>query len=105
MRKWHSISYTPCPIKKIFEKAIDCPLGGGLIIPVEAMICLSMKSARDVALQKKAIEYYEEQGLTRPQIMENGYRVFSEDDAIRLNKIAVLRGLGISVSAMSTPLV
>ena len=56
-------------------------------------------------LTKKAIEYYEEQGLTRPQIMENGYRVFSEDDAIRLNKIAVLRGLGISVSAMSTPLV
>ena len=56
-------------------------------------------------LTKKAIEYHEEQGLTRPQIMENGYRVFSEDDAIRLNKIAVLRGLGISVSAMSTPLV
>lgn len=56
-------------------------------------------------LTKKAIEYYEEQGLTCPQIMENGYRVFSEDDVIRLNKIAVLRGLGISVSAMSTPLV
>ena len=56
-------------------------------------------------LTKKAIEYYEEQGLTRPQIMENGYRVFSEDDVIQLNKIAVLRGLGISVSAKSTPLV
>lgn len=56
-------------------------------------------------LTKKAIEYYEEQGLTRPQIMGNGYRAFSEDDVIRLNKIAVLRGLGISVSAMSTPLV
>lgn len=37
-------------------------------------------------LTKKAIEYYEEQGLTRPQIMENGYRVFSEDDVIQLNK-------------------
>ena len=47
---------------------------------------------------KKAIEYYEEQGLTHPQIMGNGYRVFSEDDVIRLNKIAVLRGLGISVA-------
>ena len=56
-------------------------------------------------LTKKAIEYYEEQGLTCPQIMENGYRVFSEDDVIQLNKIAVLRGLGISVYAMSTPLV
>jgi len=105
MQKWHSISYVPCQIRRILEKTIDCPLGGGLIIPVEAMICLSMKSARDVALPKKAIEYYEEQGLTRPQIMGNGYRVFSEDDVIRLNKIAVLHGLGISVSAMSTPLV
>ena len=56
-------------------------------------------------LTKKTIEYYEEQGLTHPQIMGNGYRVISEDDVIQLNKIAVLRGLGISVSAMSTPLV
>ena len=55
MRRWHSISYTPCPIKKIFEKAIDCPLGGGLIIPVEVIIYLSMKSARDVALQKRRL--------------------------------------------------
>ena len=55
-------------------------------------------------LTKKAIEYYEEQGLTRPQIMENGYRAFSEDDVIRLNKIAVLRGLGISVSDIKTVL-
>ena len=56
-------------------------------------------------LTKKAIEYYEKQGLTHPQIMGNGYRVFSEDDVIQLNKIAVLCGLGISVSAMSTLLV
>lgn len=104
MQKWHSISYVPCQIRRILEKTIDCPLGGGLIIPVEAMICLSMKSARDVALPKKAIEYYEEQGLTRPQIMGNGYRVFSEDDVIQLNKIAVLRGLGISVSDIKTVL-
>ena len=55
-------------------------------------------------LTKKAIEYYEEQGLTHPQIMGNGYRVFSEDDVIRLNKIAVLRGLGISVSDIKTVL-
>ena len=55
-------------------------------------------------LTKKAIEYYEEQGLTRPQIMENGYRVFSEDDVIQLNKIAVLRGLGISVADIKTVL-
>lgn len=55
-------------------------------------------------LTKKAIEYYEEQGLIHPQIMENCYRVFSEDDVIQLNKIAVLRGLGISVAEIKTVL-
>ena len=35
-------------------------------------------------LTKKAIEYYEEQGLTHPQIMENDYRAFSEDDVTQL---------------------
>jgi len=55
-------------------------------------------------LTKKAIEYYEEQGLIYPQIMENGYRVFSEDDVVHLSKIAVLRGLGISVSDIKSVL-
>lgn len=55
-------------------------------------------------LTKKAVEYYEGQDLIHPQIMENGYRVFSEDDVVRLNKIAVLRGLGISVSDIKTVL-
>lgn len=55
-------------------------------------------------LTKKAIEYYEEQGLTHPQIMENGYRVFSENDVIQLRKTAVLRGLGISVADIKTVL-
>lgn len=48
-------------------------------------------------LTKKAIEYYEEQGLICPKIMENGYRVFSEDDVAYLSKVAILRGLGLSV--------
>lgn len=55
-------------------------------------------------LTKKAIEYYEEQGLICPQIMENGYRVFSEEDVVHLSKIAVLRGLGISVSDIKSVL-
>lgn len=29
-------------------------------------------------LTKKAVEYYAEQGLIYPNILENGYRVFSE---------------------------
>lgn len=55
-------------------------------------------------LTKKAIEYYEEQGLICPQVMENGYRVFSEEDVVHLSKIAVLRGLGISVSDIKSVL-
>lgn len=55
-------------------------------------------------LTKKAIEYYEEQGLIHPQTTENGYRLFSEDDVTQLNKIAVLRGLEISVSDIKTVL-
>ena len=49
-------------------------------------------------LTKKAIEYYEEQGLICPAVMENGYRQFLDDDISRLKKISILRGLGLSVS-------
>lgn len=55
-------------------------------------------------LTKKAIEYYEEQGLICPKIMENGYRVFSEDDVAYLSKVAILRGLGLSVSDIKSVL-
>ncbi|MBU5483319.1 MerR family transcriptional regulator [Clostridium sp. MSJ-11] len=46
-------------------------------------------------LTKKAIEYYIEQGLIFPDILENGYRDFSTDDIEKLKKIAVLRKLGL----------
>ena len=49
-------------------------------------------------LTKKAVEYYGEQGLIKPVVMENGYRQFSDDDAMKLKKIAILRGLGLSVT-------
>lgn len=53
-------------------------------------------------LTKKAVEYYEEQGLVHPMVMGNGYREFSGDDALRLNKIAILRSLGLSVLDIQT---
>ncbi len=46
---------------------------------------------------KKAIEYYCLKGLLDPQTSANGYRVFSEEDVIRLKKISLLRSLGVSV--------
>lgn len=49
-------------------------------------------------LTKKAIEYYGEQGLISPAVTENGYRQFSDDDVEKLKKIAVMRGLGLSVA-------
>ncbi len=55
-------------------------------------------------LTKKAIEYYEEQRLIQPQILENGYRDFSVNDMERLKKIAVLRKLGLSIPDIQTVL-
>lgn len=49
-------------------------------------------------LTKKAVEYYVEQGLVVPAVLENGYRDFSEEDVDTLQKISVLRGLGLSVA-------
>lgn len=47
------------------------------------------------AVTKKAVEYYAEQGLIHPVILENGYRDFGSDDLERLKKIAILRKLGL----------
>lgn len=53
---------------------------------------------KECSLTKKAIEYYEEQGLIQPQILENGYRNFTERNIGQLKKIAILRKLGLSVA-------
>ena len=59
---------------------------------------------RECNLTKKAVEYYTEQGLIRPNITENGYRRFSDADVLKLRRIAVLRGLGFSVPEIRTSL-
>ncbi len=51
---------------------------------------------QSAGLTKKAVEYYIEQELIRPAALDNGYRDFTEGDARRLKKIAVLRKLGLS---------
>jgi len=57
---------------------------------------------KECNLTKKAVEYYAEQGLIQPKITVNGYRQFSETDALKLKRIAVLRGLGFSVPEIRT---
>lgn len=59
---------------------------------------LISEAAAKTDLTKKAIEYYEDQGLICPEISENGYRNFSQDDILKLRKISVLRSLGLSVA-------
>lgn len=51
--------------------------------------------SKTTGLTKKAIEYYTEQGLVVPSVLENGYREFSSYDVERLSKISILRQLGI----------
>ena len=48
-------------------------------------------------LTRKAILYYERQGLVRPALLDNGYRDFSPDDVEQLRQIALLRSLGLSL--------
>ena len=55
------------------------------------------EACRVCGLTKKAVAYYTEQGLISPDVMENGYRNFSEGDIALLKKIAILRGLGLAV--------
>lgn len=59
---------------------------------------------KECKLTKKAIEYYEEQRLIQPQVLENGYRDFSNSEIEQLKKIAILRKLGLSVSDIQTVL-
>ncbi|MEG2354221.1 MAG: MerR family transcriptional regulator [Clostridium sp.] len=48
-------------------------------------------------LTKKAVEYYEEQGLIFSTVLENGYRNFSKDSIEKLKKISILRKLNLTV--------
>lgn len=52
-------------------------------------------------LTKKAVEYYEAQGLIKPTQLPNGYRDYAEGDVATLKEIAVLRGCGASVAEIS----
>jgi Predicted transcriptional regulators len=55
-------------------------------------------------LTKKAIEYYTEQNLIFPDLLNNGYRDFSSNDIERLKKISILRKLGLSTGEIKTVL-
>lgn len=55
-------------------------------------------------LTKKAIEYYIGQGLLSPALSDNGYRDFNAENVACLNKISVLRKLGLGTEEIRTVL-
>ena len=48
-------------------------------------------------LTKKAVEYYEQQGLIKPQMLDNGYRDYTDAEIAALKEISVLRKLSIGI--------
>lgn len=54
--------------------------------------------AKELNITKRAIKYYEEQGLLKVEKDNNGYRNYSEEDLETLRKISVYRKLGIGIS-------
>jgi DNA-binding transcriptional MerR regulator len=47
---------------------------------------------------RKAVEYYERQGLMHPEVLENGYRSYGSKDIATLKEIALLRRCGAGIS-------
>ncbi len=56
---------------------------------------------RLTALTKKAVEYYEKQGLLNPEIMDNGYRYYTQSELDALKEIALLRKMGIIITILT----
>lgn len=52
---------------------------------------------KEVGMTKRAIKYYEEEGLLSVRKDENGYRNYSSEDIEILKKISVYRKLGIGI--------
>lgn len=80
-------------ISKIF---IDYPLGCQIKLILRGDSMLINEASKLSNLTKKAIEYYIEQKLICPKILDNGYRDFNENNLNCLRKIYVLRKLGLS---------
>ena len=54
--------------------------------------------SENVQLSKRAIKFYEEQGLLQVERDENGYRRYREQDILILKEISAYRKLGIPIS-------
>lgn len=77
---------------------LDCALTGWLTIILEVMLMLINEIAKRCNITKKAVQYYVEQELLFPEILENGYRDFKESDVEKLKSIVLYRKLDLSIS-------
>ncbi len=60
------------------------------------------EAAEQAGLSKRAIKYYEEQGLLHIRKDTNGYRNYTEEDINTLKEISAYRKLGIGISSIRT---
>lgn len=56
---------------------------------------------RLVNTDRATIRFYEKEGLIAPNRSENGYRDYTQENALELKRILLLRRLGVSISAIS----
>ncbi|EFP63411.1 MerR family transcriptional regulator [Erysipelotrichaceae bacterium AF15-26LB] len=56
--------------------------------------------AQQVHMTKRAIKYYEEKGLLQVEKGANGYRVYTDEHVVILQRIQVYRKLGMELSAI-----
>jgi len=68
----------------------------------EVINVLINEVSKITGLTKKAIEYYVERELLYPSILENGYRDFSKAQVEQLQKISILRKLGINTEEIKS---
>lgn len=55
-------------------------------------------------LTKKAMLYYEQQGLISPELLPNGYRNYSAHNIVSLKEICVLRSFGMTIQQIKAVL-
>ena len=53
--------------------------------------------AKQCGITKKAVQYYVEQHMVNPNVLENGYKDFTAQDVEIIKRIVLFRRLGLSI--------
>lgn len=74
--------------------------GRTIVVSSDGAVIKVGEMSRRVGLSARTIKYYEERGLLCPTRSESRYRLYSEADVERLERIRELRGFGLSVATI-----